>query len=193
MMTTTPTTNSARARRDSFTIQQEEDFDSFKESSYGTTFRHDLCYDEQISNYNTHKWRRQAEYLEERAKESEIPFQGRRIGMRLLVDEAHRLHQRSSSRSKHSSNSVNEQSEDPSLAARWQKIGKRAMQDLSTMGPQNVIRNLSCMCIFVDGRQAEVYGEHEMDRTRRVTQQCDVLNKLHMQRLQGQSACFLLS
>ena len=153
------------------------------------SFRPDLNFEDQVASYNVRKWNKQAQYMDgnrcidsmSRETSSDTPHH-KRVAIKILLTEAHWLHQR---------REVNVAQQDPILRKRWTTIANRAMKDLRTTGPQNVIRNLSCMCIFVEGRQAEVYGEHEMDRTRRITMQCDMLNKLHMQRLQGWSGVFL--
>ena len=150
-----------------------------------TKFREDLSHDEQLASINLYKWTTQAGYLEQKAREIEAPPHQKKVAIKILIDEAHILHQYVKSgrdaKAEH----------DEELKRRWSRVGTSAMRELAVSGPQHVIRNLSCMCIFVDGRQAEFYGEHEADRTRRVTQQCDVLNRLHVQRMQGRSACFL--
>jgi hypothetical protein len=175
-------------------VQSLDDLEGCESPTPVTRFRTDLIYEDQVAAYNLHKWDIQAKYLECKAREIEVTPHHKKVAIKVLVDEAHRLHQiQQVKRSFILGNiqAVEDQELDMALTKRWQQLGQGAMREFHRSGHQHVIRNLSCMCIFVEGRQAEVYGEHEADRVRRVMQQCDALQRLHAQRLQGQSSCFL--
>eukprot|EP00759_Apiculatamorpha_spiralis_P052594 PhF_6_TR581/c1_g1_i2/m.620 len=147
-----------------------------------SSFREDLCQDEQLGSARLHKWNAHNQFIETHNQKLDNSPEYKKASIKILVNEAHWLHQ---------GKQDNFDEHDVALRRRWSAIGRRAMRDFHHAGPQNVIRNLSCMCIFVEGRQAEFYGEHEADRTRRISQQCDILNQLHLKRLQGSKSCFL--
>ena len=163
-------------------VSSEDDDTDTTTSPKRPTFRPDLNREEQLASYNLYKWHLHSQYTERMQREqSEHTPQYKKVAIQFLLDEAHALHQERKPR--------NEQC--PEKRKKWCNIATHAMRDLRTSGSQSVIRNLSCMCIFVGGHQADSYGEHELDRTRRITQQCDTLNKLHMQRAQGDTGAFL--
>jgi hypothetical protein len=61
----------------------------------------------------------------------------------------------------------------------WRCILEQARDELSCGGnPQNVLKYLSCMCAFVQGKQSRVFGENLEERTRRVVAQQQLLNNL---------------
>lgn len=55
-----------------------------------------------------------------------------------------------------------------SLERRWKSIGTDAISDMAWRdNSAEVLKNLSCMCIFLEGRQSTVYGDDSPDRLRR--------------------------
>jgi hypothetical protein len=111
--------------------------------------------------------RRNVGYHAQMIEAAAMNLNNRRAGIHILVTEAYREAQRTNC------TRVSRQ--------QWYTILQDAMDDMTfTDNSALVMKNLSCMCIFVPGRQASVYGDNPEDRAHRIQRHQSMLERLRL-------------
>jgi len=119
----------------------------------------------QLRSVAAEQQRKNIQYHAAMAEQSSLNLSSRRVAIQILIAEARREAQRTGS------NRVTKE--------QWRTIMTDAMEDMTfTDNSALVMKNLSCMCIFVPGRQAAQYGDNPEDRTHRMQRHHSVLEKL---------------
>eukprot|EP00760_Papus_ankaliazontas_P035722 PhM_4_TR7990/c0_g3_i1/m.94658 len=109
--------------------------------------------------------RRNMQYHQEMMEMTSTPLQTRRAAIHILIAEAEREARRT-----RCGRVTREQ---------WAVILQEAMDDMTFAdNSQLVLKNLSCMCIFVPGRQCPLYGDNPEDRSHRIERHQRVLERL---------------
>ena len=136
-----------------------------------------LDMEEQRSTVIGDRWRSHAEWCDGHAEASRLSLSNRRVALKCLLHEAHRRHAKETLRSEpvHETRNIRSQH----LTRMWDNISSEVMLDMRYRdNTALVMKNLSCMCIFLDGRQCHEYGENPTDRQRRVQNQQSILQQI---------------
>lgn len=106
------------------------------------------------------RWRQHIRWCDRMSESQRLSFQNRRISLKILMSEAYK---RDISTSTTSGDSKEERKQ------KWQDIAARAMQDMEHQDNSAVVlKNLSCMCVFIDESICRDYGENNEARERRI-------------------------
>lgn len=134
---------------------------------------HTFELEEQRSIVAEERWREHSKWCEKLADFGRLSFHSRRIALKILISEAyHRDRAHATSRGA-------DASQLDELRRQWATIARHIERDMMTFDNSGVVlKNLSCMCVFIAGKVCREYGENCEDRQRRVEQQHALLQRL---------------
>lgn len=133
-----------------------------------------LDVDEQRQIIATEKWRDHAKWCDRLASAQRLSFENRRVALKILINEAFARDLAFCRAS-----SAFDLSTELRLRREWKTVAERILRDMEDHDNSSlVLRNLSCMCIFIPHDVSRQYGENHESRMRRMENMRDGLRRL---------------
>lgn len=124
-----------------------------------SSYNEEIPIEEQKQLVAEERWRHHIRWCDRMSESQRLSFQNRRISLKILMNEAYKR-------------DISGSAERDAVAQRkqkWQDIAARAMQDMEHQDNSAVVlKNLSCMCVFIDESICRDYGENNEARERRI-------------------------
>jgi hypothetical protein len=131
-----------------------------------------LDLDEQRSLIANERWRHHIQWCDRMNESQRMTHNNRRISLQILVSEAfHRDVAEARRRGDDTSPAE--------LKRMWKRIGQRIMSEMEHQdNSANVLKNLSCMCVFISDNVCRQYGENIDARMRRMNKMRNSIEQL---------------
>jgi hypothetical protein len=173
----TTTHTPSMERFDSFDVSQFQTRDDYMSHMAPDCFA-DLDMVEQQGMVAAERWKIHQEWCEREADKGRYQsLQHRTVSLRLLVDEACRLEQGQVAARLALPEDRKRGIE--AVKRQWAKVGNLVLRDMEYVDNSGlVLKNLSCMCAFVAGKQCHEYGDNASDRMERILRQSALLQDL---------------
>lgn len=141
--------------------------------------RQDVDLEEQRCTVDAEKWRDHVKWCDRQSELQRMSLHQKRIALKILVDEAFR---RDMEWTGNDNNAAEE--EIKVVKEEWKQIGREVLQDMCCFdNSATVLKNLSCMSVFVLGQVSRTYGENLQERQNRIERQREILMRLREQNL----------
>ncbi len=120
-----------------------------------------------------HKARQHVAWVEKHAMEAHFTYEKRVVALKILLSEAYTRDM------DYLAAQGAPKEEIEAAVSAWKCIAAQAMRDMRFRDNSPlVLKNFSCMCIFLVGKQCREYGENAADRMARFTRQQAVIRSL---------------
>lgn len=128
--------------------------------------------EEQRSVVASERWRHHVQWCDRMNASQRMTFNNRRISLKILVSEA--FHRDVAEAQKRGDVMTPNQ-----LKKMWHDIAQRVMHDMEHQdNSANVLKNLSCMCVFISDTICREYGENVEARVRRMSKMRESIEQL---------------
>ena len=136
----------------------------------------ELDLEEQRNAVAAERWRDHVRWCDKQLESQKLSFRNRRIAIRMLIAEAFQRDREAALRKGASADLIS------MLKNKWKVVLDQIMDDMHYQDNSAIVlKNLSCMCVFISGSVCHEYGENVTDRQRRVERQRDRILNLREQ------------
>ena len=137
-----------------------------------------LDMEEQRLIVEAERHREHVKWCDEMCEQQRLTIPNRRIALKMLLNEAYSRDLASAKRRKDSDEEVY------ALRVSWQHIGKQVSRDMEVRDNSPIVlKNLSCMCVFISDSICREYGENIEARQRRMDKMHEGIQYLENRRV----------